>query len=438
MIRQYFNKKSSEKLYGLGGTKFREAISAEQFNAISVNNLFPLGEMPEPQFVGVEKEVTKYKIDFDAASINLSVSLDSADKLQAFLFRPYAEQNKPLAKITSGESLVNAVNTAAADYLKRKAAAGLSIGVIRAGKTTFYHYGTTEKGKALLPNNRTFYEIGSITKTFTALLLADAVMEGKVKLDDPLNKYLPLSVPKLAFDGTPVTLKTLANHTSGLPRMSNNFDTVKTDAEDPYKLYSDKDLMLFLKDFRLKKKPGTDYQYSNLGMATLGRVLEKVYQKSFARLVAEKIANPLGMAETKQTLMPAEEARFAKGYNEKGELTKHWNFKVYAPTGALRSTLADMTVYAKEVLSTASPIVGKAMRETQTVTFDDGSNKLGLAWHYIKPGKAELIFHNGGTYGFRSYLAVNKKNGTAVVVLSNSGINADAVGNGLMTALEED
>ena len=153
--------------------------------------------------------------------------------------------------------------------------------------------------------------------------------------------------------------------------------------------------------------------------------------------VQELITAPLGMKETKQSLTKKDSALFAKGYTQAGLYNGPWNLNAFAPAGGLRSTITDMVVYANAAMDTASPTLHKAIELTQVPTFTDGKTKLGLAWHYIKPGADEVLFNNGGTGGFSSYLAVDKSKKLAVVVLSNCALPTDEVGNKLMKALAE-
>lgn len=184
LIRKYFNEKSSADLYGLTGSAFQKAVPAEQFAAISATNLFPLGEMPAPQFISTVNGVAKYKVDFAAATLGMYLSLDSGNKLQGFLFKPYVDEAQKKTAAATGNPLTTTldkkVEAAVRPYANLAATAGVSIGVLKAGQVHYYHYGEKEKGKPGLPDEHTLYEIGSVTKTFTALLLAEAVVNGKV------------------------------------------------------------------------------------------------------------------------------------------------------------------------------------------------------------------------------------------------------------------
>jgi CubicO group peptidase (beta-lactamase class C family) len=441
LVRQYFNRKDAAKLYELTGEQFRKAVPADKFAEVGNTNLFPLGEMQEPRFVGLANGVSKYKVDLPGLSMAMFLGLDEKDKLQTFLFREYVDETIKKDKVASSNALATPldkeVDKAVQPYISPMAAKGLSIGILKDGQMFFYGYGETAKDSGKLPNEQTIFEIGSITKTFTAVLLADAVNRGMIKLDDPVQKYLPDSIPPLTFEGVPVTIKMLSNHSSAIPRMPSNFDESVSDPLNPYKAYTEKQLFRFYKTLRLNRKPGLRYEYSNLAVATLGLILERLYKRSFEQLVMEKITLPLKMNSTRQFLRKADSAAFAKGYNDNGRYNGQWDFKVFAPAGALRSTAADMLLYAKANLGEAPAALQKAMQLSHAVSFTDGTSKTGLGWHYIKPGEDEVLFHNGGTGGYRSYLAINKNKKLAVVILSNTAVGTESVGDELMKWLEK-
>jgi CubicO group peptidase (beta-lactamase class C family) len=197
-------------------------------------------------------------------NLSLFLGLDKNDKIETFLFKPYVDDKaKKSQRAATSNPLVSSldreVDSAAQPYISMLPTTGLSIGILVNGKTYYYGYGETAKKNGQLPNEHSIYEIGSISKTFTATLLADAVEKRKVKLDDPVNKYFPDSIPILEYHGIPVTLKTLSNHSSGIPRMPNNFHP--SDNNNPYKDYSDRDLYGFYMTFKLDRKPGWQQQH---------------------------------------------------------------------------------------------------------------------------------------------------------------------------------
>ena len=441
LLKKYFNSKDVNGLYGLTGQAFQKVLSAARFREISTTNLFPLGEMLQAVYEKEQDGVSKYKVVFHSGPLAMHLSLDDNDKLETFLFNEYIdERSRKKTKVPSSNKKITAldkkVDAAAQSYITIEATTGLSIGILKDGKTYFYHYGETEKGKKKLPNEKTIYEIGSISKTFTAILLAQAVNEGKLNLNDPASNYLPAAIPPLQFQGDPVTVKMLSNHSSGLPRMPENFAASATDLLNPYKNYGVEQLFKFYSTYKMDRKPGSVYDYSNLGVGTLGVILENMYKKSYEELVVEKICVPLKMNDTRQFLLKTDSARLAKGYTETGKYNGPWDLKALAAAGAIRSTLADMLRYAKANINGAPEPLNKAMQLTHDVTFSDGINQTALGWHLIKPQKDELLFHNGGTGGYRSYLAINKSKKFAVVILSNTAIGTESVGDELIKWLE--
>ena len=440
LVLKKFNDKDVAGLYALTGDNFKKALTYENFSSVCNNNLFPLGEIKDVSFEKETNGICKYKSVFSTINLSLFIGLDKTDKIETFLFKPYVDEKaKKTQKVASSNPLVSAldkeVDSAAQSYISLLATTGLSIGILVNGKTYYYGYGETARGNANLPDEHSIYEIGSISKTFTATLLADAVEKGKVKLDDPVSKYFPDSIPALEYQGSPVTLKMLSNHSSGIPRMPGNFHPSNND--NPYKDYSDQDLFGFYKTFKLDRKPGTEYEYSNLAAATLGIILEKVNKKSYQDLIVETICDPLGMNETREFIRKKDSIRFVKGYNEEGKYNSQWDFEAMAAAGSIRSTVSDMLLYAKAQLGKAPPALEKDFQLTHEKTFSNGAVNTALGWHYIKPGKDEVLFHNGGTGGFRTYLAVNLEKKFAVVVLSNTAISVDEMGNTLMKWLEE-
>ncbi|MDQ2863491.1 MAG: serine hydrolase [Bacteroidota bacterium] len=440
LVKKYFNEKNSDSLYALTGNDFRKALSADAFTTICDNNLFPLGEMNQAVFESNDEGIATYKTIFNVVNLTMLLSLDKSDKIQIFLFKPYVEERaKKNYKVPSTNALKTPfdreVDSAVQPYISLQATAGLSIGILRNGKITFYGYGETARGNKQIPDEHTIFEIGSVSKTFTAILLALAVDNGKAKLDDPLSKYLPDSIPPLAYEGVPVTLETMSNHSSGIPGMPTNFQ--ETDPGNPYKNYDVNDLFSFYKHYQLTRKPGTKYEYSNLAVGTLGVVLEKIYNEKYAALITQYICKPLGMDETEEFLQKKDSSHFAKGYNEDGAYNSQWDFKALQSAGSIRATAHDLVRYAKANLGDAPPHLWKAMELTHKITFTEGNTKVGLGWHYIKPGKDEVLFHNGETGGYHCYVAININKKFAVVILSNCSRGTEDVGGHIMKWLEE-
>ena len=326
------------------------------------------------------------------------------------------------------------VDEIARPYIQKTNTVGLSIGIIKNGQMSVYNYGETARGNNQLPTANTIFEIGSITKTFTATLLSFYANEGKVKLTDLITKYLPDSVKaNPALNG--ITLLQLSNHTSGLARIPENLQFDSAGAANPYKSYSKRLLYSYLKKCKLNSNPGERYAYSNLGFGLLGTILSQVSGKTFDQMVQEVICNPLGMKNTAQHLSSIQQPRLAKVYSQYGEATVPWDFDALAALGALRSTLNDMLIYAKVNMNDGADRLAKAFGQTHEVTYSKDT-KIALGWHIITVDGVEYIFHNGSTYGSSSFLAFNADNKLAVVVLSNSAESTDAIGTGLIKKLQ--
>lgn len=325
------------------------------------------------------------------------------------------------------------VDSLARASFARGEAVGLVIGVIKNAKAYTYSYGETVRGNGTLPDENTVYEIGSITKTFTGTLLALQVNRGKVKLDDPIGKYLPDSIPTPTFQGVPVTMVSLSNHSSGFPRLAPNMFNGALDIKNPYAQYSNEKLFRFVKNFKPQRKVGDKYEYSNVGAGLLGVLLARNAKTSYATLLEREITLPLQMKDTKIQMTESMQSRFIQGYTKELVLQGPWDFQDIAGMGGIRSTLHDMLIYARANLSKQPSILEKAMVLAHEETFN-GESKVALGWHFfIKDGRTWLV-HNGQTGGYYSFIGVDPETGTGIVVLSNVSAE-NRVGVMLMRAL---
>jgi D-alanyl-D-alanine-carboxypeptidase/D-alanyl-D-alanine-endopeptidase len=287
----------------------------------------------------------------------------------------------------------------------------------RGGQWTFALSGQSfAAGHAEVAAQKVLFEIGSISKVFTGILLADAVAEGKLGLDDTLAQRLPVKFGDPATGA--VTLRQLATHTSCLPRLPDNMAAANPD--DPYSQYDNKALFEYLAGAKLPGKPPCAVEYSNLGFGILGVVLETAYGKPWAALVQEKIAGPLGMTDTVQDLSAAQQARFAEPWS--GDQKAHpWTLKAFAGAGALRSTLADMSKLADALLAGPKGPLAKAWPLLAGDLADmPGSGKIGLALIHQKVNGEDVYWHNGGTGGYRSLMQVYPASGRAAILLASN------------------
>jgi CubicO group peptidase (beta-lactamase class C family) len=301
------------------------------------------------------------------------------------------------------------------------------VGWSEGGKRHFVSYGNRVAGGPAL-DERTGFEIGSITKAFTGTLLADLVARGEVKLDDPIAPYLPQGAKAPERGGKVITLLDLATHSSGLPRLPGNF--APKDTENPYADYGEDRMYAFLTGYNLTRDIGAQYEYSNFGMGLLGALLARKLNLSYEQAITQRVLTPLGLTETRITLTPDFMARFATGHSGAFAPTKAWDLDALAGAGALRSTASDLLRFAELNLSPEKTRLAQALtsatdpvRPTATAGM-----RIGLGWHAMDRSGHPIIWHNGGTGGFRSFVGFDRSTGRAVAVLTNTTQSIDDIG----------
>jgi serine-type D-Ala-D-Ala carboxypeptidase/endopeptidase len=307
-----------------------------------------------------------------------------------------------------------------AQRVESKQSVGIVVGVIEPHGRRIFAYGRPAKGGLRPLNGETIFEIGSISKVFTSLLLADMSVRGEVALSDPANKYLPSRVKMPERGGTSITLQDLAMHISGLPRLPSNLNP--KDPANPYADYSVEQLYQFLSTYQLTRDIGSQYEYSNLGGGLLGHILGLRANMSYEKLVQSRICEPLGMKSTGIKLSPEMKARLATGHNSSMVPVPYWDIPTLAGAGALRSDVNDMLNLLAANLgytkSTLSPAMGTMLKETRPTGVPDLN--IALGWHVFLRSGNEVVWHNGGTGGFRSFMGYAPKSRVGIVVLSNA------------------
>lgn len=274
------------------------------------------------------------------------------------------------------------------------------------------------------PPERAIFEIGSITKVFTGILLADAVLEKKVTFDTTLREVMGREQTFADSRVGAITLKQLATHTSGLPRIPDDL-FVGAAPGDPYAHYDRARMNAFIGKVKLLGEPPFESGYSNLGVGLLGDVLSRVHGKTWDKLIAEKITGPLGMKDTVMTLSEEQQKRLVPPY-EGAKQVKSWTFQSFAGCGSLRSTAADMMLFGEAILHHGkSPLKDLLTLVMQPQT---PQGDIGLCLMLSKFDDQRELHHNGGTGGYRSALQVLPDSGTVRVVLVNNGkLEADRV-----------
>lgn len=414
-----FNQSNYKAIQAMVADNSKVEFPEEGFTNYLKNQFSQKGKITASELIEDFGEVKYFRLDFEKkVSLQLSLGASSAKEFYSFGLsgiRPKREKPVPSDNpLKSPMDLI--VDKATQNYLRDLKTVGLSVGVVKDGKFYTYNYGETEKSNGQLPTADSFYEIGSITKTFTGILLAQAVLDKKVNLDDDIRKYLEGSFPNLEFQGQPITIKDLSTHTSGIPSAPDSMEN--SDSSDPWGNFSREQLLETLHRVTLERKPGEKVEYSNSAVGLLGNILEKVYGLSFEKLVEKFINKPAKMKETKINLSEAETKRFVLGHN-KGKVVPPWNLPGIKGAGALRSTTNDMLKYAQWnilVKNRAVQMAQKLQWQSSATTF-----RMGLGWIlHTTPSGFQKVSHSGGTGGYRTYCTIYPQLKLGITVMSNS------------------
>ncbi len=364
------------------------------------------------------------------------MTLNFARQLKALMAAPIApptyDAAMPPVSVAELQSVLDKdlAEALASGQLAPGTGAGVSIGVVEHGVRKVFSYGAAK------PDS--IFEIGSITKTFTGLILSQLVEQGKVHFDDPVRTLLPAgTVEKPA--GAEITLLDLATQHSGLPRLPTNMSPANP--ENPYADYDAAKLYAFLAKQGVGKPEKTEFLYSNLGFGVLGQALAVHAGLTYPEVLKQEITGPLGLKDTTVALTPEQHARFLQGHNPAHRPVAAWDLGALQGAGAIRSTASDMLTYVEANLhpeklpdANAGPAATlRAALEQQHVLRADAmpGTRIALAWLFeTEKGN---YWHNGGTGGFTSYAFFNPKGDYAAVVLlnttlSSSGSFADRLG----------
>ncbi len=307
-------------------------------------------------------------------------------------------------------------------------AVGIVVGTLSPEGRGIIAYGKAAKNSDAALDGDTLFEIGSITKVFTSLILADMVERGEVTLDTPVQSLLPGTVKVPSRNGKQITLRDLSMQVSGLPRMPNNFQPA--DAGNPYADYGPDRLYAFLSGYSLSRDVGEKYEYSNVAVGLLGHALALKSGMSYEQLLRKRIFEPLGMNNTTITLSADNKKHLALGHDAALLPVKNWDLDALAGAGAIRSTANDMLKFLAANLELTESPLRPAMRRMRSMRHPTGNAGMDImmAWHTLGSGDTEIVWHNGGTGGYRSFAGFVVAKKSAVVVLCNTSYDIDDIG----------
>ena len=318
----------------------------------------------------------------------------------------------------------------------QKRGTGMVVGLTERGRRQVVAHGSLARDGRARVDARTVFDVGSITKVFVALVLADMTLKGEVALDAPVDRYLPaVRVP--AYDGRRITLADLATHTAGFPLRPTNL--VSTNANDAYAGYTLALLDAFVEGFASARAPGSAYEYSNVGYGLLGQALEARAGLSLAELIRRRVTGPLGLGDTAYTPTTQMAARFARGYLADLVPAPPWHEDPLTGTGGLLSTADDLLTFLEACLGWRETSLAPALKMLTEVERPGGmqpASAIGLGWNILRTGSREIVWKNGSVDGFRAFAGYDKTTGLGATALINgsSALGADDIGLHLLGA----
>ena len=306
-------------------------------------------------------------------------------------------------------------------WITRSDGIGLSVGVYDQGQRLFYNFGTTQQDSGHAPTKDTIYEIGSISKTMTAQILARATVEGRVRLADEVERYLGAPYPNLARDGEKIRLIHLANMTSQLTDNIPDLTQVRQVGAEPLVVakmrvlsaYSREEFLRQLHVLAPRNTPGNDPSHSNVASMVLGVALETVYGEPYADILSHEIEKPLKMHSGTEP----DAKLLAKGYTRFNEALPTFDSELNYPSHSLRYSTDDLLRYATWQLVERDASVKLAHQPTWQTP--DGRQSIALQWVLLESSHGRRLHSSGGTYGFAATVDVYPDAGIAVVLLSN-------------------
>ncbi len=415
---QNYNNDNYEGVFELFSSEMKAALPVDKSVEFLTGLKSQSGAIKKFDFVKYENgSFASYKTEFERATLNVYVSVNDQYLINGFFIKPFlaesatkeAFNNLPIAaqNITKQQSEIIFENANAFPNQTQ-----FAIAIIENGKAKFYGIKRTNDTISTITNSKSIFEIGSITKVFTSTLLANFVLAKKVNLTDNINQYL-----KLPFkNDSKLSFADLANHTSGLPSLPSNLDT-NTNPENPYKDYKEQDLKNYLANSldSIEFSKGK-YQYSNLGAGLLGFTLTKISGKSYESLLQDFIFSKYKMTNS-TTKKDQLKQVLVKGLDEKGNEVSNWDLSVLVGAGGILSNVDDLSKFAIAQFDGANKELELTRQKTFTVNDD---MEIGLGWHIVESEDLDKWhWHNGGTGGYSSSMAVDVKHKNAIIVLSN-------------------
>ena len=413
-----YNEENYDLIFESFSQEMKQALPLENTRQFLNNLKNQAGKIEKLEFVTFQQGTyAVYKTKFERALIAINISLNDQNKINGFFIKPYENSTQTgettLDELHGFPEEIRSIIFAKTKDLPNQAR--LSIAIIQNGEVK--NYGVKKFENKILPdeNHRNLYEIGSITKVFTASVLASLVQENELGLKEEINSYFDFQFN----NGRKITFESLSNHTSGLPRLPENLDLSLT--RNPYESYGKKELEVYLKDLMGQKKDTITYAYSNLGAGLLGYTLGLSQNTTFQILLQKRIFDKYGMDQS-YTSSENLGDRLIQGLDIQGKEVPNWDFDVMFGGGGMISSTEDLSKFVSAQFNSKN----LELKLTRQATHQLNQNSsVGLGWHILtSKNKINTYWHNGGTGGYSSCIVLNVDQEKAVIVLSNVfGIN---------------
>jgi CubicO group peptidase (beta-lactamase class C family) len=422
-----YNKDNYNEIFSMFADVMKEALPIEKTIEFLKSLKSQTGNITNREFIKYENGTyASYKTTFERAVFALNISIDDNSKINGLLVKPFAEEVNSV-NVINNLSIKNGWITKDQSEIIFESTkifpnnTQLSFAIIKDGEVSYYGINKVNDTVLNINNHKSIFEIGSISKVFTSTLLANFVVDGKIKLNNNINDYLnsPFN------NGTKASFIDLANHTSGLPRLPTNLDLTKVNPENPYKEYNEQELKEYLTNHLDLTNKG-EYQYSNLGAGLLGYTLSEIENITYENLLQNKIFHKYNMQNSTAEIDSLKE-KLVKGLNNEGNEIPNWEFSALAGAGSILSTTEDLSKFAIAQFDFSN----KELKLTRKKTFEVNKNmNIGLGWHLLTSKSKNIWYwHNGGTAGYSSSMVIDEKTKNGVIILSNVSAFNPKMGN---------
>mgnify|MGYP001047197566 FL=1 len=414
---EHFNNDNYNGIFSMFADVMKETLPIEKTTEFLKGLKSQAGNITNQEFIKYENGTSaSYKTTFERAIFALNISIDDSSEINSFLVKPFVEEVN-VENVMNNLTIKNGLITKEQSEIIFESTnifpnnTQVSIAIIKDGKVNYFGIKKARDTISTSENKKSVFEIGSISKVFTSTLLANFVIEGKIKSNENINDYLetPLN------NNTEISFVDLSNHTSGLPPLPTNLDFTKVNPENPYKEYREKELKEYLtKHLELSNK-GVN-QYSNLGAGLLGYTLSKIENDSYESLLQNKIFSKYDMQNSTADISKIK-GDIIRGLNSEGKEVPNWELSVLAGAGGIFSTVVDLSYFAISQFDDSN----KELKLTREKTFEINDNMdIGLGWVILKSQSDNLWYwHNGGTGGYSSSMVIDDKSKNGIIILSN-------------------